>query len=784
MAPEIADSDGESEDLTEQVEGGHSPPPAATSQHDHPNDQVSPPQVDFDEFIDPTQRLSDLAASPSSLRGTGSTEKILKSLERARRELGSSTSDGNMNNRTTISFGMDGSSPLLSRKRGQSAIDNGSAVGSEHTSKKKRAKTYSTKARNTNTQSSGLFADVDLSDPTQIAPKGGESDEQLSTEPSMAPPEQQGPPRERDRPRRVISLLHQSTTDPVHNFSTSTSSMGGYQSINLDYRGSGQGLDINANPFGSLSQISVDGEMAHADLTQAQDLYGNVEQADTINPSALQNQNIETEMMTSPERPTNSTILLSDPTEEVAHDLAQATDRPNKRRKTDLGGSRSAASPAPASTRRAASVSAESVSNASNASSKKRGRISKPSKPPPSSPAPEIEAQDLPEANEDHHAMEPPPSRSKRSRRNTLDTSSQNSEPVSNTKRKRKNTKTGQAPGSPIKNTSGELNLSDELAVGLPKEQYKPRPSRSRSKRSVDDEDVVDPTQVDKQADASAEVHVGVEIPKPAKGKAKGKKSKVKRAKTSGVALKKSESMLSEGEDDVLFMDEKPATVKLDLPADLGILKKEEDANDNDNDDEDDMVKTGGRAKKNIRVEIPPAADAQVDGGRDTPKAGSKKRGRKPKNQTPSAPTPEPLTEPEEEVEEPSTTNADGRAVLAPKDHNTPSLPPPTSNSKPTDKENAPTPSPTKPTSTTHSPLKTASTMESTSRFRVGLSKRQSIPSLLRRVDKTKKAPTKVSTTVKERKVKTTDGGSGDEGDGLEKLALRDGNGELIEWEF
>ena len=787
MPPEIADSDAESEGLIDEVEADPATP--GTLLPDNKASQVSPVKVDFDEFIEPTQRLSDLPASqgPSFGRSTGSTEKLLRGLDKARKHLVSSFLDGNMNHGTAHGLGtLDGTSPSLSRKRGQPAIDPGSGSSEQESSKKKRAKTYSTKSKNANTQSTDLFPDISFSNEHETTQRtnGGSAHEASST--SMGPPEPQSVPRGRDRPRRVISLLEESMTDPNHHFSTSTSSMGGYQSINLDFRGSGTGLDINANPFGGLSQVSVDGEAALGDMTQTPHLYGNVEQADTVDPAALQNETIEQEMMTSPTRALDSEVLQLEaaaPSGLTQNNLQETPDsmaRPSKRRKTDMDNkTRSTASPAPGSVRRAASVSAESISVLSNA----RGKKSKTSKFAASSPAPDAAAVDPSEPADDHHAMDPPPSRTKRSRKGTVESSSQASQdsgPVSNTKRKRKKTATEemQDRNSPDKEPTSGLHLSNEDMIGLPKEQYKPRPSRSRSKRSVDEgpEDDAPPgeTHLDEVA---PEPVVEIETPKPGKGKGKAKKSKVKRAKTSGVALKKSEPMLSEGEDDILFMDEQPAAVKLDLPPDVGILKQEDKKPSIEDEDDEDGIKMTGRAAKQISIEIPPPEEPD----NQPPAPEPKKRGRKPKKRTPSAPTPEPLTDPEDEITE-ANTNANSRAALAEKDSNISSLPKATTAEG---KENLnPSPSPAKPASATHSPLKATTTVKSISRYRVGLSKRQSIPSLLRRVDKTKKAPTKVSTTVKERKVKATDDGSGDEGDGMAKLGLRDKNGQLIEWEF
>ena len=802
MPPEIADSDAESEDLVnegDQITGVTFEPP-------QPHGTESLLRVDFDPFPDPTQRLSDLPQSQNPLLslGTGSTEKLIRDLNKAHEALASSSANGAGTNNGAINAGpnKDSSSPMP-RKRGQSAVESGSTGGSENVNKKKRPKTYSTKSKTTMPASSDLFADVQVSSDESCMSQLNKEMEEASEITSMAPPQGHAPTRERDRPRRVVSLLQQSNTNPNHQISTSTSSMGNYESINLDFRAS-EGLDITANLFGNLSQASMDGH--GVDTSQLENLHGNDElpfgmlQPDPAMPSG----SFEQEMMTSPERLgapggkleiIDPSTLLPAPIREMSPEI----ERPSKRRKTDMGGARATASPAPASTRRAASVSAESVSNASNGSTaKKRGRRPKATKLTTSSPTPDA-------AEDDHdqsaHAMNPPASPVRRSRRGTVDSSSQlsqASEPVSNTKRKRKTTKAeaNKEQSSPAKNPSSELHLSDEALIGLPKEQYKPRPSRSRSKRSVDD----DPSQseqpgtekpdYDTPQKPEAEIEVEIETPKPAKGKGKGKKSKVKRAKTSAAALKKSAAMFSDGEEDVLFMDEKPAAVKLDLPPDLKILKKEESVKPKDEEeDNEDEVKVGGRAKKNISIEIPAPTGADADMNTDPPKTAApqpKKRGRKPKERTPAAPTPEPLTATEDSdthspdkvaVNEEATP---ARPTLAEKAANipTPSIPAltPEKAAKGTTakgKENV---------SPTHSPLKNSS-ISLGSRYRVGLSRR-SIPSLLSKVDRTKKAPTKVSTTVKEKKVKATDGEDGEDGDGLAKVGLRDKNGELIEWEF
>jgi hypothetical protein len=776
MPVEIADSDDESEILIDQV-NGRSDFPAEIAQLDGAGPPLSPSKVDFTGFFDPTQRLSELASSggPPLAQGTGSTEKILRDLEQGRRNLTSSSPNLDME-----------ASSSLSAKRGRSDVGSASLFGENASAKKKRSKTYNTKSRAFNTQSTELFADIHLPDAASgVGAHEPTENTQDLTSPSNI--QQSDSPRERDRPRRVVSLLN---AVPDAQFSTSTSSMGGYQSYNLDFRGSGQGLDINANPFGSISQVSVDEGLASHEPA-AQDTLADAEQmlefaaAEPLMPP----KDIQQEMMTSPERPAEPVValgsvdpsmLMLDPRQESSLE----SERPSKRRKTDLVSSRATASPGPIPPQRAASVSAESVSNVSDSRQpKKRGRKPKNSKLTESSPAPESEAVV-------HHAMDPP-APPNRKRKDVPESSSQASEvSESNTKRKRKKSKVEvQQESSPVKMPSSELNLSDEQLIGLPKEQYKPRPSRSRSKRSEDPEE---PAPNEAENSTMSERPIEDSTPKST-SKSKSKKTKVKRAKTSAFALKKSEAMLSDGDDDVIYMDQKPAAVKLDLPPDVLNVKKEETKPTIEDDDDEDIVKPAARNTATISVEIP-AIRSEAENEKPEPK----KRGRKPNKRTPSAPTPEPFTDDEAgspskaDIAASQSQSPQTPAALKDKDPNTNTPAPKTTSAKPSaasnNKENI-TPSnstsPTKPSpkQQTHSPLKSSSSIRSLTAHRVGLSKRHSIPSLLRRVDKTKKAPTKVSTTVKERKVKAGEEEEGDE-EGRLRLGLRGKDGELIEWEF
>jgi hypothetical protein len=151
MPTEIADSDAESEAFADDV--------AAESNSEHngtpqrtplTGSQESPPKVDFDQFIDPTQRLSDLSPSQNPLlsKGTGSTEKILSGLGATHGGLAESSPNGINIDNGNASGHLDSSSPLNPRERGQSAIESGAMSAEEKPGKKKRAKTYSAKSRN------------------------------------------------------------------------------------------------------------------------------------------------------------------------------------------------------------------------------------------------------------------------------------------------------------------------------------------------------------------------------------------------------------------------------------------------------------------------------------------------------------------------------------------------------------------------------------------------------------------------------------------------------------
>ena len=137
------------------------------------------------------------------------------------------------------------------------------------------------------------------------------------------------------------------------------------------------------------------------------------------------------------------------------------------------------------------------------------------------------------------------------------------------------------------KHLSSEPSLDDEIIIDLPQDQYKPRPSRSRSKRTVEEEmpppshtpiktiqTPVKQTQ-NPNADEIVQLDDSGDTPLTKLKNEKRKKNKMKRAKTSAAALlKKSDKMLSDGEEDVIWTESKPATVKMKLPGPLDVKRE------------------------------------------------------------------------------------------------------------------------------------------------------------------------------------------------------------------
>ncbi|KAJ9635027.1 hypothetical protein H2204_005982 [Knufia peltigerae] len=776
MPAEIADSDAESDFNSPFKKTVAMEAVAGFDGVAHPS-QVSLSHYDFDQFLEPTQRLSSL--SPGHGHGAPTASELLAGLPsesspmRAGREPDSSLVQG--------------------KKRAYSDIrGHTEAVFHEpslKSSSSKRTKTYAHTSK-----SRGILQDIDLFAP-QADQNSGEIHPSDSDRVTSALNVDLSIPTA--PPNGTIRLLGESLTGSTHRLSTSVASMGQYESINLDFRGSGQGINVTTNPFGSLSQISSR-ELQLPDDTDSPDgsfrgaeHHSQLNQHDLEIPTNVDERNSLHQLASiKPHRITQSDGPMADVVEEVLQTEERSTE--------------------------AAATMAHSEIHASVVEKpppKKRGR-----KPKHTTPFPAIE-DDVDELS--MHELPPV----NRSRQGTVDSvysqaSQASTGKTSTRKRTRrvskqvgdvtKQPKLSSEP-SPAKELSSELILGDEVLIGLPKEQYKPRPSRSRSKKVADADDA-DVQSLEQQTSAKSKM-ADFEDPKEHEppvtstktSTKKGRKSKVKRAKTSAAALlKRGEPMLSEGEDDVVWMDTKPAPVKLDLPPDLKVLKKEGD----DSGEDADTVKVshkegpqedvkGGK----VSVEIP------VDAPAETPVAVvvPKKRGRKPKKTTAVSEI-SVVEEQDEQFDKPrpalaeKSSNVPGNPQQKAMDDDDPKAPTvsplsspepevaPPKHSEQTPKKAAPvlvSPSkdtPEKPLAT-HSPIKPTLLSDGKKTiYRIGLSRRQNIPSLLRKVQRDKPPPKIVVRKEKENKKKKNDC-SDDEGAG-DRDEMRGADGMLVEWDF
>ncbi|OAP64911.1 hypothetical protein AYL99_00883 [Fonsecaea erecta] len=870
MPFEIADSDAES-DFDSPVKrpavhepGKENPLPSL----------VSLPVIDLDEYLDPTQKLS--SSIPHYLSDfnqlDGSTDITV-----------SRTAD--LQTTTLVGDILPG---MGTKKRAHSALQDSLGELQHHkpteNPKVKRSKTYGAASRPRTSQDDNLFAPspecaLEPRDSKSIDQDHGAAD-QIVTDTRTIPAHLSMPvSTDTSKQTGVFPLLDRSLADSTHCMTTSIASMGKYQSINIDFRGSGHGLDVNTNPFGPLSQVSFVEEPSQAnpgyvtDLTEVDgakstDSGGYYHMVSAHEP--CQDQSLHVLSQSSPPRPL--AIDAAHTRKDGAASYADGDDRfhvpeiPN-----DM--------PDPANGAENVTLSMEKASGP-----KKRGRKAKNSRLPSKSPAPSLD-EDL--NNVDFSVLANPT----RARRGTVESESQASQisatnAPSKKRKRRKSTQIDEeeaggdaAELTIVEHPMGDLNLSDEVMIGLPKEAYNPRPSRSRSKIIVEDETEQQTTesspvkQPTSDLNPSDEVLIGLPReaykPRPSRTRSKkfvdqdeglliprgaddehctpakdnsndnldqetpvipaakssskeGRKSKVKRAKTSAAALlKKADPMLSDGEEDVVWMDSKPAPVKLDLPPDLKALKKDPDAPKGKQEyeyrQESEEVKSA--KSTNITIEIPNRSEVKDH------VVEPKKRGRKPKETGPQqqdhntneeveeeqvscpksrsplaeksknilngadkdlaekasrqAPTVSPITSPEPEDEKHAQSEENGASSGGGKRNQSITTP---AKSKPAAPPSSAEKGPTK-----HSPINPPSLTSSGRKviYRIGLSRRQNIPSLLRKVDRARPPPKNVVRKEKESKKKKDADADYEGEDGAERPGeMRGPDGMLIEWEF
>ena len=750
MPNEIPDSDEESDYESATRDALSLPPTVPESLHPAKTSNGGL-DVNFDDFI--TQSAKEGSSPPEQTkRSTASTQRHLREALDNRRGSASSSYDGTGD---TEQGGEEAQLPAAAtgnRKRAHSEIDAGRDQRRSSQTRVKRTKTYgSSSRRHASSQAmERTHETMGMVDREQVAFPDAFAARSSSQAPQESDEEEDVVPQEKNRPRRIVSLQDDAASSVGHVFYTSNSSMGAHQSINLDFRESGAGLDINTNPFGALSQVSVDadtgklGDERRAEISSTVPLsasprrpYGDaispltdadfdgqpvVDMSTSVDPSVLTFEPPEESRMLS--SPTTNTIFETATSTTTSHDVETAQQR-------------------------AGTISMDYSANhtTSVTNTKKRSYKSRGSRQPSvASTEDELAVHRDPDAIAVGLPKEQYKPRPSKSRGGTVDPEPQSlddhSEPPAKKKGRKKSIKStanAAEEDSPVKLPTSELNLSDEAIIGLPKENYKPRPSRRRSRMVVEEEASIEVATNEEhipseQARASQHSQASDVKATPTVKAKKGRKAKVKRAKTSAAGLlKRSQPMISEGEEDVVWMDTKPAKVKLDLPADplAGKAVKAEYAADLEAEATEKSLEASQEKKapkpassKTVTVEIP----ARVDEGKAEPK----KRGRKPISVTVTETMADKPENNEELTTFPRAVHPQASSppqavaaskVLAEKDTNTTLPPPPTPI-----KQNASS-SPSKPAKAAHSPINPAGGKVL---YRVGLSRRSAIPPLLK----------------------------------------------------
>ena len=605
---EIADSDGESD-----VDVAPSLPQPRSSHRDLQGETLSDIDlgVNFSEFLSQSQQhgmhgtqLS--VAQEEHLEGieksTGTTASLQRQIESEQRKLANqkSSSIGRLSDtlKRPVLHSSDSPTVAKTKRRHSEQVATGKMDGGQE-AKRKRVKTYGSSSSRLRSSQPDIFTEH----PNQFEENMADLGSGRTFENSLHEPEDGHLPtsqrvdsvadfgqdqiEEYHYPSNKQSALHdhddvvpQKIREPSANadafkeymqtsvgrISTSRSLMGNYESINLDFSGSGRGLDVNANPFGDASQQSLAED--HIDPNERERLEARfIPQMGTGDTAPFSsNRNIYTHDLVRPLISGNdgAASLREENQPRLASSRSKSFIDPSVLMKNSLNGSHELVDTglsAPSRKRRKTADGLTSdIASAAYESDSIAITIATPGTPPPRNETqgkkrgrkPKIQSVEanavvLPEQSKDCSEIE----------------------------------------GRQAENLSSELHVEDESTIGLPQEQYKPRPSRSRSKRTADE--MPPPSQ-----SPTKSIHTPVKQPQPSTGdgmvqsqevddtpltklkKEKRKKNKMKRAKTSAAALlKKSDKMLSDGEEDVVWVDTKPAAVKMKLPDPLEVKKEE-----------------------------------------------------------------------------------------------------------------------------------------------------------------------------------------------------------------
>lgn len=873
MPREIADSDDELDCIppakltkTNTIER------AATTGETWNEDQLDPVLgTDFDQFLSPTQRLSSYDGNSESPNDI-STSRFLDSSTNRFLEAVAPSSHSPSQDRTDkttasqlASSDMGGKRGKLQapstrqddKKRSRSNMEDGDTVARDEPATKKKARATYGSASTSSMKSKDASEFQTLMHDSRDTVSDGQQYDSASNHAMAYPSEMISVDARSDYTSPLDLSLHLSPTNGapmigddsqttghtasargytphqsyqprdyfyganLRGVTTSNSSMGNYQSFSINPEKLGMDFD-KINPFGSLSQVSLPGDLDSEETRGIANIFRNggsystkVSSANDTDSSHNIAPAIEDDMQTSPIKGENEFNLRSRD-RHVGKDAAQCSPPFSQitNPEEQLTGEANGTSGRP----RGEKLVATDDAPVKKPAPKKRGRKPKNQK---TTNASEIDPNDIDEL----HTYDPPIDR--RTRAGTIDSVSNMSEVSQATNssqkgKKRKTKKTDMAPPDlqSKKLPSSDLGLDNKAIIGLSPERYVPRPSRRRGQvepQNLDQSDS-DNTIADAQDDDTVELPTK---PSPAQGK-KGKKGKKKGAKATEAALAKQQEDFDTKDtridaEEVVPEDELPNDITSEIlySHEQGLSRNGDSAGGQEDEDKDEEVTRGGQRRTKISVDIPVLAKPDDNEDLPPPVAEPKKRGRKRKK---------PL---EEAIIQPST-DAKTRTALSEKDANIQiekSAPDkafledeeqqenqdtePIEQEQPEEEEEQ-TPasrSKSKTLTTTATPSKPYNAPTSTSsglkplssaplfnaRARIGLSKRHSIPSLLRKVDRNKEAPKnierkeKVTKRVLEEREQERIAREEAEAEGREYKPLdqlRDKDGRLVEWDF
>jgi hypothetical protein len=608
----IADSDGESDvDVA--------PSPTQSQSLPMANRGETVPDIDlgvnFSEFLSQSQRYdmndSQHSAPPKKQpeapeKSTGTTASLKRQIESEQRKLAEqkSSSSGRLSDIKKPPKSHSSDSPIVAKtKRRHSELGTTAQMDGGRDNKRKRQNTDSSSSSRLRSSQSDMFAeearnhfeeniaDLDSSrifDHSSDQPNGSGpvTAQQLDIAGEVGQAQTEDDAYQADRQPAVDNqnarlLQHLEDSNGNHDafkdymqmsagrVSTSRSLMGNYESINLDFSGSNPGLDVNANPFGDASQQSAEDQNGRTERERLEAIFR------------------------PPQAGTGDTVPFSNNQSSYTHNAFHAHQSGDdgaaslgEENYSRLGSGRSKSFVDPSVLIKTHLADTPEFLECKTSSSRKRRKTVDGIALEIASAGYEAESLETTVATYQAPTIRIETQGKKRGRK----PKNQIAEPSDDFHAEQSKEQDDEINVIHAEQPSSELQLDDESVVGLPQEHYKPRPSRSRSTRNAEDEmpppvrtpiksvqtpmkqartpDTADVVQPDEQEDT----------PLTKLKKEKKRKNKMKRAKTSAAALlKKSDKMLSDGEEDVVWLESKPATVKMKLPDPI-VVKREESA--------------------------------------------------------------------------------------------------------------------------------------------------------------------------------------------------------------